>query len=104
MILSETQSNFLKAMARHCLAQLEEYKNQKEEWLIEIVLKELYDACQMGYSIAKDEVASTPWEFIIESPRGQTKDDLSQTANQGWELQFVTTDFLIWRRRKGAAS
>jgi hypothetical protein len=104
MILNGNQTEYLKSKARYALAKLEEQKGQKEEWRVDIILRELYDVCGMGYSMAMGEVCSTPWEFKSVSAKTTRDSQMDALASEGWELYMsALPEWLIWRRRKAVA-
>jgi hypothetical protein len=106
MMITNSQRDYLTSKARFVLIKLKEYEKGKEEWRISIIQAELEEACGMGHSIALDEVRSTPWEYLshpILTDAARNYAIMNGMAAQGWELQFVSSGWHLWRRRKAVA-
>jgi len=103
LILGEGRRLYLESKARFTFIKVKENINQKEEWPVGIICEALQEAASMGYSIAMDEVRSTPWEYQYTCLNVQSLNEMSAA---GWELTHVVgteTTIFIWRRRKAVA-
>lgn len=68
-------------------------------WLVD----QMKECVSMGHAIAMDEVRSTPWEYLCQGILDSATDNekhMDDYAAQGWELQFVSSGWMFWRRRK----
>jgi hypothetical protein len=106
MIFTGSQLTFLQSKARFTFIKVKECIDQKEEWPVGVISAALQEAASMGHSIALDEVRSTPWEYLsdpILTDAARNNGHMNQLARGGWELQFVSSGWMFWRRRKAVA-
>jgi hypothetical protein len=111
MILTNNQKMYLRGNATVALERMKLFSkgekiNLEDGYQVSLLAQYLEEACGMGYSIALDEVRSTPWEYISQPIlMDAAKNDriMNEMASNGWDLHMVTSGWLFWRRRKAVA-
>lgn len=105
MIFTDHQRMMFKTRALILLSKFETWRYDKDGQVGQICA-EFEVVCSTGYSIALDEVCSTPWEYLshpILTDAARNDAIMNGMASQGWELQFVGSGWHFWRRRKAVA-
>jgi hypothetical protein len=57
-------------------------------------------------SLAEIEAYPTPWEYLsdpILTDAARNDGRMNQLARDGWELRFISSGWMFWRRRKAVA-
>ena len=102
MVFTIDQLNRFKDYAHRAMVRMDEWKNNRDVQVGRIV-EEIQSAFAEGYHTAMREVCSTPWEYISESimtDAARNDARMNQISREGWELQFVSSGWMFWRRRK----
>lgn len=66
----------------------------------------LREVCEMGAGIEWARVSSSPWEYAFQGYKesaDENEEHADAFAAGGWELQFVTSYWMLWRRRKAVS-
>jgi hypothetical protein len=116
MVFTIDQIEYLRNKARRLLSDLviRIGLQQKEEYQVDAILRELQEACSEGRAIALNEVSSSPWEMMKVSlyrdtgrgTRESAMEGVDGRLSEGWEpWQVCGPDgcYLLMRRRRAVA-